>query len=1011
MLSGAMQQAQKTVWKLTLCLLATLCSSLFAQIPTFPINGIADPRPSAYVFTNARIVIAPGKTLERGSLLIANGRIIAVGPSVTIPPAAAVIDLNGKTIYPAFIDLDTDYGVPRPPKRERRWDAGPQMKSKRKEAFGWNDALHPERRAVEHFTPQPDAARRYRRMGFGAVLTFQHDGIARGTAALVATDTGRKANPMILLPDAAATFSFDKGSSLQDYPSSLMGAIALLRQTYLDAAWYQNGGWKAAYNLTLEAWNRLQSLPQIFEVRDKLDILRADKIGDEFGIQYIIRSAGDAYQRLKEVKATNAPLIVPLNFPLPYDVDDPFDAARAPFAQLKHWELAPRNPALLYQAGIPFALTSAGIQSPKTFWENLRKAVRYGLPKDAALAALTTIPAQLIRADSLLGTLEPGKLANFFIADGDIFTQPATIYQHWVLGKPLEFFPLNADHLLGTYTLKLDTLTHWRLRIAGTVAHPKALLILDSATHIRGKLERKQQLLTLTFPMDTLWQGTLQLTGWWQDSLLSGKAHLPTGIWTHWEARWQEPVARDSVQDTVDLSSLGPILYPFAPFGWDTLPQPRTYLIRNATIWTNEAEGILHNADLLIQGGKIAAVGKNLSAPADAIIIDATGKHVTPGIVDEHSHIAISRGVNEATEAVTAEVRIGDVINSEDVNIYRALAGGVTTVHLLHGSANPIGGQTALIKTRWGFPPEQLKFQEAAPFIKFALGENVKQSNWGDKYTVRYPQTRMGVEQVFRDAFTRAQEYEHQWQRWKANGKSADGIPPRRNLELEALVEILHGKRFITCHSYVQSEILALMRVAEDFGFRINTFTHILEGYKVAQELKAHGAAASTFSDWWAYKYEVIEAIPYNAALLTRVGVLTAINSDSPETGRRLNQEAAKAVKYGGLSEEEALKLVTLNPAKMLHIEDRVGSIRVGKDADIVIWSDDPLSIYAKAEKTFVDGILFYDIERDQQLRTAIAQERQRLIQKMLAAKKNGSPTRKVNAPSERLYHCMDRQP
>ncbi len=993
-----------------LCCLLALSVQAQEALPTFPINGITDNRPSVYVLTNARIVIAPGKVLERGSLLIAKGKIVAVGPSVTIPPEAHVIDVNGKTIYPSFIDLDSDYGVPKPPKSSRRWDDGPQMESKRKEAFGWNDALRPERRAAEQFVVDPDRARRYCQMGFGAVLTFQHDGIARGISALVATGVG-KANKMVLVPEAAAHFSFDKGSSQQDYPGSLMGAIALLRQTYYDAEWYRSGGWKAAYNITLDAWNHLLKLPQIFEVRDKLDILRADKIGDEFGIQYIIRSAGDAYQRLDEVKATQAPLIVPLNFPLPYDVEDPFDAARASFAQLKHWELAPRNPALLHQAGIPFALTSSGIRSPETFWQNLRKAVRYGLPEQAALAALTTVPAKLIGVDHLLGTLEPGKLANFFITDGNVFTEDATIYEHWVLGQPLSFYPLTQPSLLGVYAFQIDTL-HWQLRIDGSIAHPKATVIIDSATQIRGKVRRKQQLLTFRFRFDTVWNGVVRLSGWWQDSLLIGKAELPSGKWVSWQARWQAPIEKKPPEaDTVDLSQLGPILYPFAPYGWDTLPKPHTYLIRNATVWTNEPEGVLPNTDVLIRDGKIAAVGQNLSAPQDAIIIDATGKHVTPGIVDEHSHIAISRGVNEATQAVTAEVRIGDVINSEDVNIYRALAGGVTTVHLLHGSANPIGGQTALIKTRWGFPPEQLKFAGAPPFIKFALGENVKQSNWGDKYTVRYPQTRMGVEQVFRDAFTRALEYEQRWKRWRANGNSNGGIPPRRDLELEALLEILHGKRFITCHSYVQSEILALMRVAEDFGFRVNTFTHVLEGYKVAKEMKAHGAAASTFSDWWAYKYEVIEAIPYNAAILDRVGVLTGINSDSPETGRRLNQEAAKAVKYGGLSEEEALKLVTLNPARMLHIDDRVGSIQVGKDADIVIWSDRPLSIYARAEKTFVDGILFYDLERDQQLRREIAAERQRIIRKMLEEKKKGRPTQKVQPAKERWYHCLDREP
>jgi imidazolonepropionase-like amidohydrolase len=355
--------------------------------------------------------------------------------------------------------------------------------------------------------------------------------------------------------------------------------------------------------------------------------------------------------------------------------------------------------------------------------------------------------------------------------------------------------------------------------------------------------------------------------------------------------------------------------------------------------------------------------------------------------------------VNEGTEASSAEVRIGDVINSEDINIYRQLSGGVTASQLLHGSANPIGGQSGLVKLRWGYAPEKMKIEGADGFIKFALGENVKQSNWGDKYDSRYPQTRMGVEQTYVNEFTRAREYEKAL-REKKN--------VRRNLELEALVEVLNKKRFITCHSYVQSEINMLMHVADSFGFRVNTFTHILEGYKVADKMKAHGANGSTFADWWAYKYEVIDAIPYNASILDKVGVNTAINSDDAEMARRLNQEAAKTVKYGGTSEEDAWKMVTLNPAKMLHLDSHMGSIKAGKDADIVIWTDDPLSIYAVVEKTFVDGVCFYDRDKDSAKRESIKHERARLSMKMLDEKKAGAPTQDPPKKSSRLYDCKD---
>ena len=420
------------------------------------------------------------------------------------------------------------------------------------------------------------------------------------------------------------------------------------------------------------------------------------------------------------------------------------------------------------------------------------------------------------------------------------------------------------------------------------------------------------------------------------------------------------------------------VLYPFSGYGFFVMPKQEDVLIKNASVWTNEADSILSNTDVLIKGGKIAAIGKNLSA-SNAKQIDGTNEYLAPGIIDEHSHIAVDGGVNECSQSVTAEVRIADAINPEDISIYRQLSDGVTAVHILHGSCNTIGGQTQMIKMRWGKDAEEVKFANWDGFIKFALGENVKRSY--SPTNNRFPDSRMGVEQVLIDEFTRAQDY----QKEPSN--------KRRDLELDAVAEILNHKRFITCHSYVPSEILMLMDVADSFHFKMNTFTHILGGYKVADEMKAHGVYASTFSDWWAYKAEVEDAIPYNAAILTKVGIITAVNSDDAEQARHLNQEAAKGIKYGGLTETQAFKMCTLNPAIMLHIADRVGSIKVGKDADLVLWNDNPLSVYATAQKTFVDGIEYYDRQRDSTMRIYIASERNRLIQKMLAAKKGGAKT------------------
>ena len=377
--------------------------------------------------------------------------------------------------------------------------------------------------------------------------------------------------------------------------------------------------------------------------------------------------------------------------------------------------------------------------------------------------------------------------------------------------------------------------------------------------------------------------------------------------------------------------------------------------------------------------------------------------HITAGVIDEHSHIAIARGVNEGTHAVTTEVRIGDVLDPDDVNIYRQLAGGVTASHLLHGSANPMGGQLQFIKLRWGSVAEDLKVKDAVPTVKFALGENVKQANWGDKYTVRYPQTRMGVEQIMSDAFQAAKEYERDM-------KTADAskLPVRRDLQLDALVEIMRGKRNIHCHSYVQSEILMLMRLAESYGFKVHTFTHILEGYKVAKEMAAHGAMASSFADWWAYKFEVYDAIPQNPAIMHEQGVVTSINSDDAEMARRLNQEAAKSIKYGGVSEEDALKFVTLNAAKQMATESRMGTIEAGKDADIVVWTGNPLSNMSRVERTFVDGRAYFSRETDARLRTRDRALRSFLEQEAMKSIGKGAPAARGGAAPRRLRHCDD---
>jgi len=410
-----------------------------------------------------------------------------------------------------------------------------------------------------------------------------------------------------------------------------------------------------------------------------------------------------------------------------------------------------------------------------------------------------------------------------------------------------------------------------------------------------------------------------------------------------------------------------------------------TVLIRNATIWTQDEGGVRENADLLMQDGKIVAVGAGLDAPDGATIIDGTGRHVTPGIIDAHSHTG-SFGTNEGSENVTAQVRSQDVLNPEDPNIYQQLAGGTTTAQILHGSANAIGGQSAIVKWRYKVSDSNdMLIEGATPTIKFALGENPKRSAFAlpiPGLPRRYPATRMGVANSIRRAFLQARDYAAEWDAYRAlsDAARANAVPPRRDLQLEALVEILDGERMVHSHSYRQDEIIMLIRIAEEMGFRIAAFQHVLEGYKASLEIAAHGAGASTFADWYSYKFEVFDAIPYNGAIMHDDGVVVSFNSDSGELARHLNQDAAKAVKYGGLSEPDALAFVTSNPAKQLLLFDRIGSLRAGKDADVVVWNGHPLSVYSRVDMTFVDGRRVFDRELDLQLRETRAAEKERLV-------------------------------
>jgi imidazolonepropionase-like amidohydrolase len=413
-----------------------------------------------------------------------------------------------------------------------------------------------------------------------------------------------------------------------------------------------------------------------------------------------------------------------------------------------------------------------------------------------------------------------------------------------------------------------------------------------------------------------------------------------------------------------------------------------TVLLIALAVWASAADLVIQNAriltitkgridgSILIRDGKIAEVAPKILVPQGAEILDAAGMYIMPGIIDCHSHVA-AESINESSVSVSSMVGIEDVLDPDDIAIYRALAGGVTTLNVLHGSSNSIGGKCQVIKARWGKDAAGLKFAGAKPGIKFALGENPKRRGQepapGAAATRRYPATRMGVEDVIREAFLDAKQYQ-------ADLKKTP--PARRDLKLEPLVEVLEGKRHVHAHCYRADEILMLIRVADEMGFKIRTFQHVLEGSKVAKEIAAHGGGASTFSDWWAYKVEAFDATPYNAAIMHRKGVLVSLNSDSDELIRHLNNEAAKTIKYGGLTEDEALATVTINPAKQLEIESRVGSIEVGKDADLAMFDAHPLSNYGKVQNVFIDGQLYFDRQKDLAQRAERDAKRKMLLEK-----------------------------
>ncbi len=996
--------------------------SIWARESSAPVEGLHSATPRVHALVGADIVVSPQKRISDGVIVLRDGLIEYVGDQPNIPADARVWDLKGKTLYPAFIDAYSHYGMPEGLKPSKRGGppSNPVATPSQAGPSYWNPLVTPERDIALHFKAGVKDAEKLHDLGFGSVATFPGRGIFRGQGAVVSLN-GKPINQAAIASQSAQHIAFelarrsDTGAS--SYPTSLMGCIALIRQAFYDAQWQAK--METAYrkrpdkierptlDAALSSMQALASGGQIalFQAWDELDYQRIAGIADEFSIEYAILGNGFEYRRSGILEDMGATFILPLSFPKTPRVERVDAALDFSLEQLQHWDFAPSNPAFLESKGIEFCLTSHFLPDPgKDFWKSLRTAIKRGLSEETALASLTTNPARLYGLEDRLGALEPGKIANIIVADSDLFSdEKAKIESMWIDGDPIEKKAARQLDLEGEWTFEWDgapgfpkgtiegSPSKWTLVVGETkiplaVSEMEALALVD------------QNILSIEE------EGLARLQASVIDDRLQGSGQLANGT----PFSWRGERAATSIEESGEtegaekankpdsIPELEFARYPAGAFGVAERATPETLLIRNATVWTAGSEGTLQNADVLIKQGRIAKIGSNLKVPKNALEIDANGKHVTPGLIDCHSHMAMSRGVNEAGSATTVEVRARDIINPVNINVYRQLAGGLTTANLLHGSANPMGGQSQVIKLRWGEDADAFVFKGARPGVKFALGENVKQSNWGDRYTTRYPQTRMGVEQFMRSQFRAAEDYERRWKDFEAGRELA---PPRKNIRMEATLEILKANRDVHIHSYRQDEILMFVRLAQSLGLKVASFQHILEGYKVADAMVEINAGGSTFSDWWAYKFEVFDAIAYNGAMMHRQGVLTSFNSDDAELATRMNTEAAKAVKYGQLSEEEALQFVTLNPAIQLGIEDRVGSLEVGKDADFVIWNDHPLSTYAAVEQTWIDGIKRFDRDEHLERMQADAAEREGLVQKALKLRMKDL---KLNPPAKK---------
>lgn len=895
---------------------ALLGGLLVAVLVPIGTSTSADLKPAAYAIRDARVVVEAGTVLPKATVVIRDGLIVAVGPDVEVPADALVIEGKGLSVYPGFIDAGSSRGYDA---TLRRSQGGPPATEDT--AADPLIATKPDNR--KGFTPEfavhtalkldEESVAAWRKVGFTAHLVTPDGGYFSGTSAIVSLSGAVPRDATLRAPVALhARFGRVIGS---EYPIALMGVIAHGRQTMLDAGWLKRQwaaydargktGKRPAADPCLEAlWPALDGkLPVAFEADSADEIHRALDFAAEFKLKPIIVGGRSAWKVADRLAKEKVPVLLRLDFSTAAERETDLPVrVREDRERQRQQESA--CAAVLHKEGVKFAFTSQGLAATR-FRESLRKVIAAGLPADVALAALTTEAADILGVASQVGRITKGRAAHLLVCDGD-FDGRATQYKFAF-----------ADGV------RFDLTAATPPPVGSEPIIPK-----------KGNRPRPTDPDAQPMPMTTTPTPT--------------PAPPPT-------PKERPPFNGDGFRAL--FPQLDAAERTITEIEADRKPALKTggdVLIRGATVITGAGK-TFPKADILVRDGKIRTIGADLPAEKGVTVIDADGMFVMAGIIDTHSHFAISGGVNESSLSVVPEVRVRDVIDSEDTQIYRALGGGVTTARLLHGSANVIGGQDAVVKMKYGTSAREMLVKDGPRGVKFALGENVKRTDG------RFPNSRLGVEAVLIRAFTEAQTYRKQWSDYESRKNSSEPLPePRRDLRLEALADVLAGDIRVHSHCYRSDEILMLLRVAERFGVKVKSLQHVLEGYKVAPEIAAHGASVSLFSDWWAYKIEAFDAIPYGARLLRDAGVNVCLKSDDNELMRHLNQEAAKLVKYCGFTPEEALHTITLNPAKQLGLESRVGTIEVGKDADLAIFNGHPLNSYARCEMTLVEGEVFF---------------------------------------------------